>query len=130
AHLHELAPGADEGLGAFVLALAGETVHIDAGPGETRQLPLAITTICPHHPAARSMIGEGLQRALGHSVHRERRGERPDIQDVGRAGILGARAGPQQALRAGAGVEDALPARGASSVRYALYVRFAIAMPS
>src|SRR2546422_7677859 len=30
--------------------------------------------------------------ALGHRVHRERRGKRLDVKDIGRAGILGARA--------------------------------------
>src|SRR5436309_249855 len=112
-HVHELVPGADERLRAVVLELAGEGVHIDAGSGEPGQHVLAVATIGGQDPTERSVNGEGLQGALGHRVHRERRGERPYIKDVGRAGILGARAGPQQALRAGAGVEDALPARGA-----------------
>jgi len=76
------------------------------------------------------MIGEGLQGALGHRVHRERRGKCPDIQDVGRAGVLGAVLAHSRRCGRAPGVEDALPARGAEQGAYALYVRFAIAMPS
>jgi hypothetical protein len=56
------------------------------------------------------MIGEGFQRSLGHRVHRERCGERLDVEGVGRFGVLGSGAGPEQALGPGAGIEDALPA--------------------
>jgi len=57
------------------------------------------------------VIGQRVQGALGHGVHGERRGERLDIEDVGRVGILGSRARPQEALRTGTDVFDALPAR-------------------
>ena len=49
------------------------------------------------------MLGEGLQRALGHGVDREGRRERLYIKYVGGFGILGAGAGPKQALWSGAG---------------------------
>src|SRR5215831_19932922 len=57
------------------------------------------------------MCGKGLQCAFRHGVHGERRRERLDVKNVGSLGILGSRAGPQQALRTGAEVVDAFPAR-------------------
>ena len=62
------------------------------------------------------MIGKRFQRSLGHRVHRERRSESLDVQDIGRLGVLGSRAGPQQTLRTGAGVVDPLPARRVEQV--------------
>src|SRR5207245_1887707 len=82
----------------------------DSGPGEAGQPVLAVAGVGGQRPAEVAVIGQGVQGALGHGVHRERRGERRDIEDVGRAGILGPRARPEEALRAGAGVVDALPA--------------------
>ncbi len=89
----------------------GEGVHVDACVGERCQHFLAVPAIGGQYLAERSVIGQRLQRTLGHRVHGEWGRERPDVQDVGRTGILRARAGPQQALRPGAGVEDSLPAR-------------------
>src|SRR5437867_3569651 len=62
------------------------------------------------HRADLAVVGESLQGALGHGVDGERRGEGLDVQDVGRLGVLGPGARPQQALRARAGVEGPLPA--------------------
>src|SRR2546430_23109 len=93
-----------------VLEPCGEGVDADTGPGEAAQHVLAVAAVGGQRPAEVAVIGQGVQGALGHGVHRERRGERRDIEDVGRAGILGPRARPEEALRAGAGVVDALPA--------------------
>src|SRR6266850_2858060 len=109
-HFHEIAPGRDERRGAFVLKLVGEGIHVDAGRGEPSQYFVAVAAIGGEDLTQRSMIGEGLQGALGHGVHGERRGERLYIKEVRGPGILGARARPQQTLRAGAGIEDPLPA--------------------
>ena len=57
------------------------------------------------------MIGQGLQRLLRHRVDRERRGEGLDVEDVGSLRVFAAGAGPEQALRASAGVVKALPPR-------------------
>src|SRR5882672_4429782 len=81
-HVHEIAPGIDERPGAFVLEPVGEGVHVDAGRGEAGQHFVAVAAIGGEDPTKRSMIGESLQRALGHGVHRERRGERLYIKDV------------------------------------------------
>ena len=97
--------------GPFVLELGGQGVDVDAGLGELGQHLLAVAAVRGQDRADLAVIGEGLQRGLGHRVHGERRGEGLDVQDVGGLGVLGSGAGPQQALRAGAGVVDALPAR-------------------
>ena len=112
-HLHEFVPGFDERFGPFVLELGGQGVDVDAGPGELRQHFLAVATVGRQQRAEFAVLGEGFQGALGHGVHRERRRQGLDVQDVGGLGVLGARAGPQQALRAGPGVVHALPARRA-----------------
>jgi len=44
-HFHEFVPGVDERLRAFILELAGEEVHVDAGPGEPGQNFLAVATV-------------------------------------------------------------------------------------
>ena len=68
-----------------------------------------------------AVIGERLQRVLGHGVHRERRGKGLDVEDVGRLGVLGSRAGPEETLRSGAGVgERHASAARSSKSRYAL----------
>src|SRR4029077_14119036 len=54
------------------------------------------------------MLAERFERALGHGVDREGRRERFHIKCVGGFWILGAGAGPKEALRAGAGVGGTL----------------------
>ena len=89
----------------------GERVDVDARLGEAREHRLAIAAVRRQSIADLAVIGEGLERALRHRVDRERRGERLHIEDVGGLRILGAGAGPEQALRPGAGIGGALPAR-------------------
>ena len=99
-------------------------------PGELGQHLLAVAAVGGQRSADLAVVGEGLQRGLGHRVHRERGGERLDVQDVGGFGVLGPGAGPQEALRAGAGVESRCQRGESSRSRYASYVRWAMAMPS
>src|SRR2546425_4933902 len=67
-HVHELAPGGDERLRAFVLELAGESAHVDAGRSEPGQHLIAVAAVGGEDPAERSMIGEGLQRSFRHRI--------------------------------------------------------------
>ena len=97
--------------GPFVQELGSQGVDVDAGPGELGQHLVAVAGTRGQGLVDLPMIGEGFQRGLGHRVHGEGCGERVDVQDVGGFGILGPGAGPEEALAAGAGVEDALPAR-------------------
>ena len=60
------------------------------------------------HPA---VIGEGEQGLLGHRVDGVRSRQRLDVERVRRLGILGAGAGPEQALRPRAGGRERAPAR-------------------
>src|SRR5260370_118272 len=112
-HRHQFVPGFDERGGPFVLKPGGQGVNVDTGLGELRQHLLAVATVRWQDCAEFTVIGEGFQCFLGHGVHRQRRGEGFDIEDVGSLGILGSRTGPQQALRTAAGVVDAQPARRA-----------------
>ena len=72
---------------------------------------LAVAAIRRERLADLAVIGEGLERALRHGVDGEGRGERLHVEDVGGLRVLGAGAGPEQALRAGAGIGGALEAR-------------------
>ena len=89
----------------------GQRIDVDAGFAERCQTPSRNRRRRRQRRADFAMIGESLQRAFRHGVHGERRGERLDVENVGRLRILGARAGPQQPLRPRAGIEGALPAR-------------------
>src|SRR5262245_46707445 len=57
-----------------------------------------------------AVLGEGFEGALRHGVHGEWRRQGLDVQDVRGLGVLCARAGPQQALRAGPSIVHPLPA--------------------
>src|ERR1700747_2541955 len=101
---HQVIPGLDEGFGTFVLEPGGERVDIDTRLGEARQYCLAIASVRGEGRADLALVGEGLEGALRHGVDGEGRSESLDVEDVGGARILGAGAGPQEALGAGAGV--------------------------
>ncbi len=85
--------------------------------GENR---LAVAAIRCQRLADLAVIGEGLQGALGHGVDREGRRERLHIEGVGGFRVLGAGAGPQQALGTGAAVGSALKARRGEQVEIGL----------
>ena len=80
------------------------------------QSPPSGASVC----ADLAVVGEGLERALRHGVDGEGRGERLHIKHVGGFGILGAGAGPKQALRAGAGIGGALEARRGEQLQIGL----------
>src|ERR1700738_1255115 len=105
---HQVFPGLDEGFGTFVLEPGGERVDIDTRLGEARQYCLAIASIRGEGRPDFAMVAEGLEGALRHRIDGEGRGESLDVEDVGGVRILGAGAGPEQALGAGAGVGGAL----------------------
>ena len=89
--------------------------------GKLRQYFFAITAVGAQDRADFAVVREGLQSAFGHRVHRERRCQSLDVQNVGGFGILGSRAGPEQTLRTGSEIVDALPAwRVEQRSRYAL----------
>ena len=113
---HQVVPRLDEGRGALVLQLGGERIDVDAGLGEAGENRLAVAAVRRERLADLAVLGEGLERALRHGVDREGRGERLHIKGVGGFRVLGAGAGPEQALRAGAGVGGALEARRGEQV--------------
>src|SRR5262249_58883364 len=74
------------------------------------QPPVAVAAGGSTRGAPAAMVGKGIERALGHGVDRERRRESFDVKRVGGRRILGSGAGPQQALRAGARIGEAIRA--------------------
>src|SRR5262249_53025093 len=64
-HAHQLPPRGDERLGTFVLQLRGQRFHVDAGFGEAGQHFLAVAAVGGQDSGQHSMIGDGLQSALG-----------------------------------------------------------------
>src|SRR6185312_287126 len=95
---------------SFTLELGGERRIVDAGPREFCEHILGVAAIDRQYALQFAMIGEGVQGLLGHGVDRVRGRERLDIERVGGVRILGAGAGPEQALRPGAGNFQLLPA--------------------
>jgi len=108
---HEYDPRIDKRFGPIILEPCGQLIYIDARRTELAQYRFAIAPIDRHDLAEIPVIGERFQRSLGHRVYRERRSQRLDIKHIGRLGVLGSRARPQQPLRTGAGVIDPLPPR-------------------
>ena len=108
---HEFLPGFHERLRAFLLELGSQGINIDAGAGEPRQHLFAVSPVRSEERRNVTAIRKRFESALGHGVDREWCGQNLDVHHVGRRRILGARAGPQETLRPGAGVVDALPAR-------------------
>ena len=78
---------------------------------------LAVAAVRCERVADLAVIGEGLERALRHGVDREGRGQRLHIERVGGLRVLGAGAGPEQALGAGTGIGSALEARRSEQLR-------------
>ena len=108
----ELLPRVVERLGAFALQLVGERGDVEAGLGEARQHGIAVAAVGGHALADLAVLVERDQRLVRHGVDGERRRQAVDIEGVGLARILGARARPQEPLHARAAVLEALPALG------------------
>ena len=85
-------------------------LHRRRPAGEFREHRFGITPV-GRHILSPCRVGEGEQRLLGHRVDGVRRRQRFDVKRVRSCGILGAGAGPQQALRPRAGGGQFLPAR-------------------
>src|SRR4029077_9579270 len=83
---------------AFVLQLRRQRIDSDARLCEAGQNHLAVAPIRCEQLTNFAVLGEGLKRSLGHSVDGEGCGERLHIKDIGRFGILGAGARPEEAL--------------------------------
>jgi len=94
------------------MELSGQGIDVDAGFGEPGEHLLAVPTVRGENAFDLTMFSQSVQRALGHGVHGERGGESLDVEEIGCRGVLGSSAGPQKALRAGAGAENPLPKRG------------------
>src|SRR5262245_8128545 len=101
---HEVVPGPDERRGAFVLEARGQGADVHARLGEAGQDRLAVASVRGKRRSGFAVVGERLERALGHGVDREGCCESIDIERVGGFGILGAGAGPQEPLGTCAGV--------------------------
>src|SRR6516165_10062670 len=107
---HQVVPRLVEGRGAVVLKLLRQRIDVNAGARKGAEHLLAIASVRRQRRADFAVLREGLERAIGHSVDREGCRERLHIKYVGGFGILGAGAGPKEALCAGAGVGDTLKA--------------------
>ena len=86
---------------ALVLEPLGERREVDPGPFELFQHLLGVAAGRVHQVADLAVVGEGLERLVGHRVDRERRGEGLDVERVGGVRVLGPGARPEQALRRG-----------------------------
>src|SRR5262245_2615825 len=110
-HTHQVVPRIDEGLCTFVLKLLRQRMDVDLCLGKPCQLRFAVAAVRRYRRADIAMLGERFQRALGHRVHREWRGQGLDVKDIRSLRILGPGAGPQQALRTRASIVGAHPSR-------------------
>src|SRR6185437_2968392 len=94
----QVVPGFHERRRALALQLPRERCIVDAGGPELRDHLLAIAAVLRHRTVQLAVVGESQQGLVGHRVDGVGRGQRLDIQRVRRLRILGAGAGPQQAL--------------------------------
>src|SRR5215471_21144550 len=100
-HTHQLVPRLDEGLGTFVLKLSRQRMDVYLRIGEPCQLLFGVAAVRRERCADVAVVSQGFQRALGHGVHREWRGQALDVEDIRsldpwsrcwpRAGAAGAR---------------------------------------
>ena len=86
--------------------------QVDAriGEGGERRLGLGLV-VARDRVRGVAVVGEGVERGLGQRVHRVRRDEVVDVEDVGVGGVLRAGRGPERALDARAGGGEAVPGR-------------------
>src|SRR5678815_4878028 len=89
-----LVPGPDERYRSVLLKAGGQGIDIDAGLGELGEDFLAVTAVGRHDGPEPAVVRQGFQGPLRYGVDRERRGERRDVEHVGRLRVLGAGAGP------------------------------------
>src|SRR5215469_109497 len=110
-HGHQVIPGLNERFGSFALKLRGQSINVDARPGELSQHLFAVSAIGREQLPQFSVSCQSFQGGLRHSVHREWRCQGLDVENVRGLGIFGSCACPQQTLRTTAEIIDTLPAR-------------------
>src|SRR5262249_39896745 len=110
-YAHQGVPRLDEGLGTFVLKLSRQRMDIDLRIGESCQRLFGVAAVLRNGCADIAVFSEGFECALRHRVHRERRGQGLDVEDIRSLRVLGPGAGPQQPLRTRAGIVGAHPSR-------------------
>src|SRR3954471_21733323 len=98
--LQHLVPGLVEALFALLLEARRQGGDVDPGLDELGQDLLCVAPIFWKQVLNLTVVGEGFEGRLGHRVDRERGSEGLDVEGVGRIGILGSGARPEQALRA------------------------------
>ena len=96
-------PGRSERLGAFALQALGKRIGVNARRAACGNRGIRADGVVRQGLVHFAVLGKGQQRFLRQGVDGVRRGQRVDVERVGRRRVLGAGAGPQQALRAGAG---------------------------
>ena len=121
--LHQIVPGLDERFGPLFLKLGAQSININAGLGKLVQDPFTMTAVRRHDGSDTAVISEGDQRFLRHRVHRQRGGQRLDVEGVGCLRVLGAGAGPEQPLGPTAGIVHALPPPTAQQLQVRLIDR-------
>ena len=99
-----------EGLRALELRIATASASTSTRLGENLHEDRFGIAPIGRHSLDGAVLGKGKQRLLRHGVDRVGRRQRFDIKHVRGRGILGAGAGPQQALRPGPGCGQFLPA--------------------
>jgi hypothetical protein len=105
-HVHQLVPRLHKRGGAFFLQPPGQRRNVDASRRKASQRRLRAAADGGEQLGNFAVIGEIEQGGLRHRVDRERRLECFHVEHVGRVGILGTRASPEQALGPGAGIGE------------------------
>ena len=110
-HAKQFVPRLHERLCAVGLELCRHRIDIDSGLAKLGQHLFAIAAIGRQEWTHATVIVERGQRALRHCVHRERRRQRLDVEDIGSLRVLGARASPEKPLWTRPEIVRALPLR-------------------
>ena len=103
-------PRGGEGVDAFALQPRGESVVVHAFTHELLQHRFGVATIGRQRRAHLAVVGKGQQGLLGQGIDRAGRRQGFHIERVWRGPVLGAGAGPEQALRCSASGREPLPA--------------------
>src|SRR6266481_1641448 len=93
--------------------LFGDFLHGDAGLGEIFHVASGSGDVFGEAGAELAVIAEGVEGCGGNGVHRVRADEFLDVEDVAVLGILGAGAGPEEALSLRALRGESFPAGAA-----------------
>ena len=110
--VHQVGPVRAERAGTLALERPRQCAHVDSRVCELGQRRFSVPTVGGHGSAEVAVVEERLEGLVRHRVDREGGGKTVDVERVGRLGVLGGGAGPEQPLHPCAGVLEALKAVG------------------